>query len=320
VHRLKPGQRPPQFVVVSFDGAGNHDLFQHYLALARQTQARFTFFLSAIYLLPEDLRSEYRPEHEPVGSSAIGFADRSKIPDRLADLSEAWTQGHDIGTHFNGHFCDANGIQTWDAAGWRRELDDVFSFLEGWPKRTGLKRPPLPFTAHDIQGDRTPCLMGQRPVMLPVFKSYGFRYDASATGELAWPQKEDGLWSFPLQRIKMTGTNHYVLSMDYNFFANQTDAVSVHGAAAEHVERQSYQSLMDAYRAVDSGNRAPLIVGNHFNDWSDGAYVRSLTDFVRNVCDRPGTQCISFRDLADWLDAQDPRVLAALREQGVQPE
>lgn len=320
VHRLKSGERPPQFVVVSFDGAGNHELFQHYLTLGRQTGARFTFFLSGLYLLPERLRSTYHPEHEPVGSSAIGFADPKKIPGRLADLSQAWTQGDDIGTHFNGHFCDARGIQTWDASGWRHELNAFFDYLDGWPARTGLHRAPLPFTAHDIQGGRTPCLMGRPSVMLPVFRSYGFRYDASSTGLLAWPHKVDGMWSFPLESIRMAGADRHILSMDYNFFANQTDAISVHGAAADRVERQTYDSLMDAYRAVDHGNRAPLVVGNHFNDWSDRAYVDSLTRFVRNVCGRPGTQCISFRDLADWLDGQDPRVVSALRDRGAQPE
>src|ERR1700754_3801451 len=33
--RLKPGQRPPQFVIVSFDGAGDHDKWTFWRGVAK---------------------------------------------------------------------------------------------------------------------------------------------------------------------------------------------------------------------------------------------------------------------------------------------
>jgi hypothetical protein len=38
---------------------------------------------------------------------------------------------------------------------------------------------------------------------------------------------------------------------------------------------------------------------------------------VENVCTKEEVRCVSFRQLADWLDAQDPQTLAKLRGLGV---
>ncbi|MFF4290613.1 hypothetical protein ACFY0R_35695, partial [Streptomyces sp. NPDC001633] len=53
--RLAPGQKPPQFVVFSWDGAGEvgNGLFPRFRKLARDHNASMTFFLSGLYLLPE---------------------------------------------------------------------------------------------------------------------------------------------------------------------------------------------------------------------------------------------------------------------------
>ncbi|MGY5137112.1 hypothetical protein ACWGJW_32790, partial [Streptomyces nigrescens] len=53
--KLKPGQKPPQFVVFSWDGAAEvgNGLFPRFRKLARDHNASMTFFLSGLYLLPE---------------------------------------------------------------------------------------------------------------------------------------------------------------------------------------------------------------------------------------------------------------------------
>ncbi|MFD8549575.1 hypothetical protein ACFV1J_38120, partial [Streptomyces sp. NPDC059649] len=73
--RLEPGQKPPQFVVFSWDGAGEvgNGLFPRFRKLARDHNASMTFFLSGLYLLPESKKRLYRPPNNPVGASAIGY-------------------------------------------------------------------------------------------------------------------------------------------------------------------------------------------------------------------------------------------------------
>jgi hypothetical protein len=319
ITKLAPGQRPPQFVVVSFDGACRQSLFRHYLDLGRATGARFTFFLSGLCIVPETKRTLYHPPHKPVGTSAIGFASPGHVPDRIALMTTAYDTGHEIGTHFLGHFCDSSGVGTWSRADWASEMAQAKNFLDHWqelnaPRGRGLR---LPFDSSDWKGDRTPCLQGIRSQMYPVFAKAGFTYDASSAGTLVWPQRLSGyrMWEFPLQRIKVVGYGRTNLSMDYNLLVAQNGGkITATRAQCARIEESTYQSYSQALAAVLKGNRAPFSVGNHFNDWACSSYTKALTRFVTDTSrNHPEVRFVTFEYLARWLDAQDPKVLAALR-------
>ena len=40
--------------------------------------------------------------------------------------------------------------------------------------------------------------------------------------------------------------------------------------------------------------------------------MRAVEETIKTVCGKPDVRCVSFRQLADWLDAQDPATLARL--------
>lgn len=77
VQRLAPGQKPPQFVVFSWDGAGedSQQLFSHFRDVGKKYDATMSYFLSGVYLLPEAKRKLYDPPKHNAGSSDIGFND-----------------------------------------------------------------------------------------------------------------------------------------------------------------------------------------------------------------------------------------------------
>jgi hypothetical protein len=77
--------------------------------------------------------------------------------------------------------------------------------------------------------------------------------------------------------------------------------------------RQMRDGLLKGFDRAYDGNRAPLIIGNHFESWNGGTYMRAVDEVVERVCTRAEVRCVSFRQLADWLDAQDPATLAKLR-------
>jgi len=319
ITRLQPGEKPPQFVVVSFDGACKQSLFRHYLALGKATGARFTFFLSGLCLVPEAKRSLYHPPHKPVGTSAIGFASAGNVPDRIALMTTAYNSGHEIGTHFLGHFCDAKGVGSWSQADWASEMAQAKYFLDHWKEINAPRGKDfrLPFDSSSWKGDRTPCLQGVRSAMYPVFAKAGFTYDASSAGTLVWPRRLSSwtMWEFPLQRIKVIGFGKTNLSMDYNLLVAQNGGkITATPAQCARIEESTYQSYSQALAAVHKGNRAPFFVGNHFNEWTCGAYTTALTRFVTDSAAKyPDVRFVSFEYLARWLDAQDPKVLAALR-------
>lgn len=104
--------------------------------------------------------------------------------------------------------------------------------------------------------------------------------------------------------------------MDYNFLANQNNArTDGDQATCDRVEQQTYQTYVNSLDAVLAGNRAPLILGSHLNSWLCGAYVKSIHRFLDDTAvNHPDVQFISFQELADWLEAQDPAVLTELQQ------
>ncbi|MFF8643441.1 hypothetical protein [Streptomyces sp. NPDC015345] len=315
--RLKPGQKPPQFVVFSWDGAGEDGqrLFSHFRKVAKRNNATMTYFLSGVYMLPESKRSLYKPPQHLVGSSDIGFNDRKGIRNTVEQLRAAWLEGNEIGTHFNGHFCGAGrGVGEWSVADWKSEIKQAKSFVKAWKTNTGMKKAqPLPFDYDkELIGARTPCLEGQKNFMRAA-RQLGFRYDTSGVNDQVWPKKKEGLWDLSMQLVPVPGRNFETLTMDYNFMVNQSGSTS-QGDPAKHEYwgDQMRDGLLQGFNRAYKGNRAPLIIGNHFESWNGGTYMRAIEETIETVCTKPQVRCVSFRQLADWLDAQDPKVLAKL--------
>jgi hypothetical protein len=316
--RLKPGQKPPQFVVFSWDGAGEdgQKLFSHFREVAKANHATMTYFLSGVYLLPEEKRDLYKPPQHSPGRSDIGFNDEQGIADTVKQLRLAWLEGNEIGTHFNGHFCGSNGgVGQWSVDEWKSEIAQAKQFVKAWKTNSGMtKSAPLPFDYDkELVGARTPCLEG-RQNFLKAAGELGFRYDTSGVGNQVWPAKKQGLWDLSMQLVPFPGHSYEQLTMDYNFMVNQS-GTRTQGDPAKYAYwgDQMRDGLLAGFRRAYDGNRAPLIIGNHFESWNGGTYMRAVEEVVQDVCNKPDVRCVSFHQLADWLDAQDPRTLAKLR-------
>ncbi|KUO15351.1 polysaccharide deacetylase family protein [Streptomyces dysideae] len=316
--RLKPGQKPPQFVVFSWDGAGEDGqrLFSHFRKVAKANNATMTYFLSGVYMLPEEKRSQYRPPQHSPGRSDIGFNDEQGIADTVRQLRGAWLEGNEIGTHFNGHFCGSGGgVGEWSVEEWKDEIAQAKKFVKSWKTNTGMtKAAPLPFDYDkELIGARTPCLEGRENFMKAA-RELGFRYDTSGVNNQLWPGMKEGLWDLSMQLVPFPGRSFEQLTMDYNFMVNQSGTRS-QGDPAKHEfwGDQMRDGLLQGFQRAYDGNRAPLIIGNHFESWNGGTYMRAVEEVIEQVCTRSEVRCVSFRQLADWLDAQDPDTLAKLR-------
>ncbi|MER7624317.1 hypothetical protein [Streptomyces sp. NPDC126503] len=320
---LEPGQTPPQFVVFSWDGAGEvgNGLFPRFLELARNHDAAMTFFLSGIYLLPESKKNLYRPPNNRVGASDIGYLTDDHIKDTLKYVRQAWLEGHEIGTHFNGHFCGGSGsVAHWTPAQWQSEIDQAMKFVTEWKTNSGwTDLDPLPFDySKELVGGRTPCLLGQDN-LLPTAQRLGWRYDASSPGgRQTWPVKRRGLWDLPLQAVPFPGHSFEVLSMDYNMLANQSGN-STKGMPSRYPgwRKQATDALLAGFRRAYETNRAPFFIGNHFEQWNGGIYMDAVEEALKAMAGKKEVRLVSFRQFTDWLDVQDPKILAKLRGLGV---
>ncbi|MEV6547380.1 hypothetical protein AB0M57_01570 [Streptomyces sp. NPDC051597] len=317
--KLAPGQQPPQFVVFSWDGAGEDSqrLFSHFREVGKKYNATMTYFLSGVYMLPEDKRERYTAPKHSAGSSDIGFNDVKGIKDTVTQLRAAWQDGNEIGTHFNGHFCgNDGGVGTWSVDEWKSEIAQAKSFVKNWKSNSGLKtEAPLPFDYDkELIGGRTPCLEGRKN-FVQAAGQLGWRYDTSGVNDQVWPKKNDnGVWDLSMQLVPVPGRAFQTLSMDYNFYMNQSGAVTGEADQHEYWGNQMRDGLLQAFDRSYNGNRAPLIIGNHFESWNGGAYMRAIEDTIKTVCVKREVHCVSFRQLADWLDAQDPSTLDKFRQ------
>jgi hypothetical protein len=299
--RLANG-KPPLFMVVSFDGAGDLALWARWRAVAQQVDARMTFFLSGPYLYPATRRTDYKPPYKKPGASDIGWGGGpDAIEARAAVLRQAIAEGHEIGTHANGHFCGKNGVGRWTAAQWTAELRSFDQMVRTGPALAAGKPVAAPFDPATVKGMRTPCLEGNRPAYRQAMAQRGMLYDASEPGLIAWPAKSGGLWNFPLQSVELAGTGKNTLTMDYNLWFTQTGARTAPIAQAPVLKAQVLETYRQALARSRANGNPPLFLGNHFNRWNNSVYFDALTSFVREACKQPDVRCVSNMELVSWL-------------------
>ena len=308
---LYEGSRPPQFVLVSFDGAADQSLLDRWTAVSAKTQAHMSFFLSAVYLLGKEHRELYQgPRHGP-GESSIGFAPTGGVPTAewmtttVQGLQAAQRAGHELGMHFGGHWCGAGGVRSWNTEDWQTDLQKSEDLALNVDANNGLD-PAVgsPFLVKPI-GARTPCLEGNLNLLEPALVAKGYRYDASKTRNLTeWPTAGNGVWQYGFPSIAIAGYKLALLAVDYSINYNM---VANHGQAdpkrAAEIEPLVYDGYMNAFNQIYYGNRAPLELSNHFTHMSHDAYNNAVEKFVLNVCVKPEVHCVSYREATDWMDA-----------------
>lgn len=318
----------PQLVLFSLDGGGSHELWQEYMAAAAQVDARFTAFISGMYLLADDYGSVYQGPGRERGQSAIGFGGSvADVAVAAADIGAAFGRGHTIATHYNGHFCGANqpSGDDWSQADWASELDQFHDFLASWPQRNNVLTDTV--TAADgseiaitdlgpvaaaISGGRTPCMEGEMAALAPVWAARNMTWDASKnlyTG-IGWPEQIDGVWEFQIPYAFSPAFDRKVIAMDYNMAAvfSGTDAELRRAAAA------TYRYWFD--EAYD-GNRAPVVIAVHSDGSQREEFTAAALELMGDVCGLDDVVCTGFADAAAWLEAQDPQVMADLQARPV---
>ncbi len=295
--------RPVQTVLISFDGANDIAQWQRSRRLAAITGARFTYFLSCVYLLSPQTRDFYRPPGQAGRKrSNVGFAaSREDVAARLRQIWLARSEGHEIASHACGHFDGGK----WDEAAWRSELASFDQVLgDAWTINEIPGEPEgwRTFVEDEVVGFRAPYL-SVGTSLLPALRFAGYGYDASGVSSgPAEPGRDHGLITFALPQVPEGPNGRRVIAMDYNLFVRHSGGLE-RGDADGVFEERTLAAFRSAFREAHDGDRQPLSLGFHFTLMNDGAYWRALERFAQEVCVRPDVACISHADYLHRLDA-----------------
>lgn len=289
-------------MLLAFDGSLNLEMWRDTLEFARANDVRFTYFVSGVYFLLDGRRDVYvEPTHGP-GHSAIGFGGEApeELRERVAWVNRAHAAGHEIASHVNGHYDGTH----WTLAEWQSELDQFPRLVFDVGANNGLAdvaATPYAFEPASIRGFRAP-LLGRNEAMYVALSSHHYTYDTSKTSPTGyWPERENGIWNFPLAELRIAGTGKRTLSMDYNFYFSQSDGKPDLAHAAEYRD-EMVRTYVAYFASSYVGNRAPVHVGHHFAKWNGGAYWEAMQEFARAVCHLPEVRCTTYRELEAFLE------------------
>ncbi len=95
--------------------------------------------------------------------------------------------------------------------------------------------------------------------------------------------------------------------MDYNIMANQSAGNPLGDSAQYDAWRvQARDTYLAGFRRAHDTNRAPFFIGNHFERWNGGIYMDAVEEAIGRMAQYDDVRFVSFRQLVQWLEAQDP--------------
>jgi peptidoglycan/xylan/chitin deacetylase (PgdA/CDA1 family) len=291
---------PRQVVAISFDGAQHVAQWKRSRALADRTGARFTYFLSCVYLLAPENRALYQgPELRP-GRSNVGFGtSKEEVAERLGEIWTARQEGHEIANHGCGHFDGKD----WSKADWATEFSAFTRIVRDAWTINGIDGEPEDwrrFVESDIRGFRAPYLSTSE-ALFEALADAGMDYDASGVSRgPADPESRRGLRRFSLPMVPEGPAARPIIAMDYNLFARHSNAEETEDRQGRFEER-AYRAFKAAFDEQHGGRRIPLQIGYHFTLMNGGAYWRALERFVDEVCIKPDVDCITYGELDSRL-------------------
>lgn len=303
---LAEEQPRKQFVIVSFDGAGDNTLWDRSRATSAETGAKFTYFLSCTLIMDYKTgKATYQGPGKKLGRSNVGFGQTvQEVETRLNNIWQAHQEGHEIASHGCGHFDGKD----WTAADWEAEFETFSKTLENAWEMIGKKDAEpqgwREFAKTDIKGFRAPYL-SQSDGLTAAEKKHGFIYDASlVTKGPQYPvTAKDGMTRFGLPLIPEGPNSRPIIAMDYNLFVRHSVGVETPSKAAEFEER-AYKAFRAAFDKQYNGERIPLQMGFHFVKMNGGAYWNAYERVLREVCKMQDVSCVNYASYMETLKAE----------------
>lgn len=252
--RLGPQDMPPQFILFSFDGFGVSENWDMFLHTANKSEARFTALMTGVYFLTDKNKTHYQgPGYKPDESSLAFGGTENEVIEQVEYLNRTWYDGHEMGTHYVGHFCAGtkNPGKDWSTAEWNHELDQFFKLMSDWKQINDITdAPDLAFGTEVVEGGRTLCLEGGMGEPFPALGAHDMTWDSSKPERqpgIYWPIKVGSIWEFPVPYTWSPPLQHRQTAQDYNYWYIFNEAKDAPSQAPKirTIVKQSYEYMFE---------------------------------------------------------------------------
>lgn len=298
----------PQFVLLSFDGSKSLPMLAETTAFEHQLQAEgeplhFTYFINASYFLTKDTAHLYQAPGQAPGISKLTFSTTTAdIAARVQAFNSAYAEGNEIGSHTVGHFDGGH----WSTADWTQEFNSFTTLMQNVAQNNPSQPIDAPTFLSSIRGFRAPFLATD-DALYQTLGNFHFTYDTSGIGRMdTWPTKDAyGIWHIPLGTIYLGPAKSPVVAMDYNIWQKQSNVkeLAVKGTPLWNTYfDQTENAYMQYFDTNYNGNRAPIVIANHFGKWNDGVYWEAMKAFAQHVCGRPQVHCVTYKEFVEYLN------------------
>lgn len=285
-------------VNIAFDGSYSLSMWEDTLQVAKNNDVKFTYFIVGTHLLTNENRYLYINHRNQSGRSDVGFGGtKDEVEKRLLLIYQAFKDGHEIGSHANGHY---NGAE-FTKENWESELKQFDNFLRNaWEINQIENNKPDDWDviADNIIGFRAP-LLAMNEVGYETLVELGYKYDTSFAKSIGtyFTEPYPGIIGLPLHSIEYKEKSK-VLSMDYNFYYKD-----------KKNNPEAYETMANSYKKYAEFsvlNNTPISIGHHFSLWNNGQYWNALKDFIKSYCNLEQYQCITKRKTLDtYLSKND---------------
>ena len=307
-------KRPPQFILLSFDGSNSLNVWKKTRKFAKEAGVRFTYFITGTSFFTYKDRMVYKAPRNKRGAINVKYVGSEEgIRNRIRQLVLAIREGNEIANHSVGHFSG----HKWSYSEWLSEFKQFHKVLEDSTRRykvdPGDSQFIIDYISSSLVGYRAP-LLAHNKAMLKVMKRMGYVYDASKINKPDyWPRKILGIWDFPIVKLRLTHSRKHTHSMDYDHYKAHSNAKDI-GYYSKKFETDVVDTYLDYFSMNYYGSRAPLHIGHHFSQWNKGVYWEALKKFARMVCRKQEVICGTYSELVRFLESQSQETLHAYRK------
>lgn len=277
-------------IIGTFDGSKSITMWEDILKFAKKNNIKFTFFVSGVYLLPDNRKHDYKLPYnmQHTGVSEIGFGGTEEyVNTRISYFHRAIKEGHDIQSHLNGHF---DGTK-WSEETWRNEFDQFSKFMALFPN---IKHVRFPLLAQNNNVYKVMADLNYKSIVSPTI---GMRKKTVNHISFNHNGKKNTIIEYPIYYYKSEHYNSII--MDYNLY--YVDTKRNPKFTPEQIENNVYQLYMKIAKECFE-EKVPMFFNHHFSLWEDSAYWKAMQRAIIDIKKMYEVESLTISELTEKIE------------------